>query len=177
MACGLGQVSAPGSPLRGVGVPAPLDVAGFGIAGFEEAGDVHGIASDADEHVVFDDEGAHGAEILELLVGDFFAPALLAVPGIEREEPAVGRHEVEPVAIHAEAAIADQVAAFILPAVMPEFFAGAGVEGPDVVGNGEVEDSIDHERGGLDGGVADAALGTHVIDAVEPGQGEAPDIG
>ena len=58
MACGLGQVSAPGSPLRGVRVPAPLHVAGFGIARFQEAGNVHRVAAHADHDVILHDQRA-----------------------------------------------------------------------------------------------------------------------
>ena len=64
----------------------------------------------------------------------------------------------------------------ILPAVMPEFFAGARVDRPDVVGNGEVEDPVDHQRRRFDLRIADAALRADVADAVEPVERQAIDV-
>ena len=107
----------------------------------------------------------------------FFRQRSFPSLAVERDQPAIGRHEVEPVAVHAEAAIAHQVAALILPAVVPDLLAGAGVERPGMVGNGEVEDAVDHQRSGFDGGVADAALRADIGDAVEPGEREAADVG
>ena len=45
---------------------------------------------------------------------------------------AIGRFEVEPVFINADAAIAEMNAAFRLPGVMPDLLAGARVDGPDL---------------------------------------------
>ena len=176
MACGLGQVSAPGSPFRGVVVPAPLHFAGLRIAGIQEAGDVHGIAAHAGDNVILHHQRAGGAEVLHLLVGDLLLPALFSILRIERDEPAVGRHEIQPFAIHPEPAIAHQVPALVLPAVVPDLLAGARIDCPGVIGNREVENAVDHQRSRFDRRIADAALRPDIGDAVEPGERKAADI-
>ena len=169
---GVGPGFRTGLTLAGRGVPMPLDIARFRVAGFEETGNVHGVATDSDKDVAFDDEGRHGAEILHLFIRHVFAEAFFAVLCVQRNEPAIGRHEVEPVAVHAESAIADEVAALVLPAVVPDLFTAAGVDGEDVIGDGEVENSVDFEGRRFDGGRAYAALLTDAGDAVKPLEGE-----
>jgi len=127
--------------------------------------------------VVVDYHRRHGGEVLKLLVGDLFAPALLAGVRVEGDKPSVGAHEVEPVAVHADAAVADEVAAVVDPIVLPEELALARVDGENVVGDGEVEDSVDQQRRGLDHRVADAALRTDAADLVGPGGGQRGDVG
>ena len=61
-------------------------------------------------------------------------PALFAVLQVQRDEIAVGRFEVQPVSIDADAAIADVDAAFRLPGEVPDFAPGARIHGPDVIG-------------------------------------------
>ena len=77
--------------------------------------------------------------------------------GIERDEVIVGRFHEQPVAAHAEAAIADVGAALGLPEVVPELAAVARVHRPGVVGRGEVENAVDRENGRADVRTAAAA--------------------
>ena len=93
--------------------------------------------------MIFDDERRHGAPVALVDVGDDLVPADLAVFGIERNQMGIGGGEVEPAFVHGDAAMADVVALGCDAVVMPDQMAGAGVDGPDVVGHGEVDDSID----------------------------------
>ncbi len=58
---------------------------------------------------------------------------------------AVGGGEVEPALVHGHAAVAD-VFALGGAVIVPDLVAGAGVDGPNVVGHREVEDAIDQQR-------------------------------
>ena len=58
---------------------------------------------------------------------------------------------------------------------MPELATGAGVDGPGVVGHGEVEHAIHFERRGFDGDAA-RRIGAHV-DAVHPGESQCACVG
>src|SRR5262249_17990367 len=53
----------------------------------------------------------------------------------------------------------------------------ARVDGPRVIGNGEVEDAVNHQGSGFDRGVADSALRAHIRDAVEPRERKTVDVG
>ncbi len=103
--------------------------------------------------------GRSGGEVLHLLVGYFFSPALFAVVRIERNEPAIRRQKVQPVAVHAHAAIPYQVSALVYPVVVPQLQAGACIQRIHVIGNREVEDSVHQQRRGLDIGLAHTAHG------------------
>src|SRR5256884_3388363 len=70
---------------------------------------------------------SHRGEVAELGVGEFDDPTNRAVPGIEANQVRVGSGEVEPVLIHAQAAIAD-VIAFGNTLVMPDLAAIARSE-------------------------------------------------
>jgi hypothetical protein len=63
----------------------------------------------------------------------------------------IGSGEVEPVLIHAQAAVTD-VITFGNTLVMPDLPAIASVDGPNVVRRGEVENAVDFEGSGFDGG-------------------------
>ena len=65
---------------------------------------------------------------------------------IERNQIIVGGFEEEPVAVNADASISDVDAALGLPPVMPKLAAGAGVHGPGVIGNGEIQHAVHFER-------------------------------
>ena len=152
MASGLGQVSEPGSPLRGVVFQRHCNLAGFRIARFEIAGNIERIAAHADDDVIADDDRRGRGEILLFHVGDFNVPALRAILGVERNQVIVGRFEVQPVAVHAEAAVSDVDAAVRFPVVMPDLAAGARVHGPGVIGEREIQHAVHFERRGFDGG-------------------------
>ena len=131
-------------------VPAPHDVAALRIARLEIAGHVERVAADADQHLLADDDRRARREVLALDVGDLVVPALLARRRVERDEVVVGRQEEDPVAVHADAAIADVDAAARLPEVVPDLAAGARVDGPHVIGRREIQHAVDHQRRRLD---------------------------
>ena len=108
-----------------------------------------------------------------LNIRNFHAPAELAGVLIERNEVIVRCLEEEPVAINADAAIADVNAALGLPTVVPEFATGAGIHGERMVGHGEVKNTIDFERGGFH---LDLRAGTG-IGAISPGEREILHVG
>ncbi len=126
------------------GVEDPLHVAGFGIARLQVAGLIE-IVAGADEDVVADDDGRHGGEVLLIEVGDFLMPALLAGARVEADQIVVRRFHVQPVAPHAQAAVADVRAALGFPEVVPQFVAVASIDRPGVVRGGEVENAVDFE--------------------------------
>ena len=92
------------------------------------------------------DDGRDGGIIHLVEIADGFAPRFLAVVDVQRDQIAVGRFEVEPVAVDADAAVAEMDAALGVPGVVPDLAAGAGVDGPDLVGDGEVHDAVDDQR-------------------------------
>ena len=150
-----GQVSAPGSPLRGVVFQRHCTSPRLRIARLEVAGHVERVAAHAEDHVVADHDRRRGREVLALHAGDFLVPALLARRRVERDEVVVGREEIQPVAVHADAAVADVDAAPGPPEVVPQLAAGARVDRPDVVGRGEVQDAVHQQRRRLDGQAAE----------------------
>jgi hypothetical protein len=126
-------------------VPAPLDFSRFRIERLEEAANVGDVAGDSDDHVIANDERSHGRKVAELRVGKLDDPTNGAILGVETDDVRVGGGEIEPVLVHAQAAIAD-VVAFGFAMVVPNLTAIAGVDGPHVVGDGEVEDPVHFKR-------------------------------
>ena len=116
--------------------------------------------------MISDDERSHGAPVALVDVGDDLVPADLAIFRIERNQVGIGGGEVEPAFVHGDAAVADMVALGCDAVVMPDQVAGAGIDGPDVVGHGKIHDSIDQERRGFD------LRG--LIGLERPGQGRSP---
>ena len=111
--------------------------------------------------------------------------------GVEGDEVVVRGQEVEPVAVHAHAAVADVDAAPRAPVEVPELAAGARVHRPHVVGRGQVEHPVDEEGRGLDvhpeaaaragwGSLRSLAPGDGAlrggVDAIDPREREALDV-
>ena len=131
------------------GVEPPLLRAGFRIERHQVAGRIE-IVAGADDDVVADRHRRRGHEVLLAERRRFLVPALLAGPRVERHEVVVGRDEVEIVAPHRDAAVADVRAALRLPEVVPDLAAVVRVERPDVVGRRHVEDAVHRQHGALD---------------------------
>ena len=127
-------------------VPAPHHLSALGIARLEIARDVERVAADADDHVTSDHDRRVRGKILALHARDLVVPALFSSRGLERDEVVVGREEVQPVAVHADAAVADVVAAAGLPREVPHLASRTRVDGVDVIGHREVENAVDDER-------------------------------
>jgi len=94
-------------------------------------------------------------EILLREARRFLVPALPARPRIERDEVIVRRDEVQIVAPHRRAAVADVRAALRLPEVVPQLVTVVGVERPHVVGRGDVQHVVHHQHGALHHRAAD----------------------
>ena len=122
----------------------PLQRTVHRIERLQEAGTVEVVAR-ADQHVIADHERSHGREVLLLEARDLLVPALLAGLRFQTDEVVVRRLHVEPVAVHAHAAIADMRRASRLPEVVPDFVAVARIERPCVVGRRGVQDAVHHQ--------------------------------
>ena len=118
-------------------------------------------------------------------------PALLPRRRIEGHEVVVRRQEIDPVAVHADAAVADVDAAARLPEVVPDFAPGPRVDGPDVIGRRKVQRAVDHQRRRFDGRWTEAVGGgrrnvgafpadvrerLRRVQPVHPGELEIPDV-
>src|SRR3569833_714334 len=123
--------------------------------------------------MVADDQRRYGGVIKVGEIADGFMPALRTVFDIEGHHVAIGCFEEEPIAGNGNAAIADLIAAGGGPLVVPELAAGAGVDGPGVIGHKEEEDAIDHQRGGFE----TAAEGDLRGEVIDPGERERIDVG
>ena len=144
------------------GVEDPVALAGFGIVRLEESRRIEVVAC-AHQHVVVDDDRRHRREVLLIEVGDLDVPAFLACASIERDEVIVRRFEEQVVPPDGGAAVADVRPALGLPVVAPQLASVARVEGPDVVGRCDVEDTVDLQDralhlGGGSGGELSGAL-------------------
>ncbi len=87
--------------------------------------------------------GAIVEKYLLIEVGDLDVPAFLARARIERDEIIVRRFEEQIVPPDGGAAVADVRPALGLPVVSPQLASVARVERPDVVGRGDVENTVD----------------------------------
>ena len=129
----------------------PLGLAGIGIDGFQLAGHVIEIAGDADQNVISDDERSVGGPETPAGIGDHDVPLDGAILGVEGDQMAVGGGQVDGVLVNVGAAMADVERAVAGMGVVPNLLRGAGVNGPEVVGRGEVEDAVRQNGRGLDG--------------------------
>src|SRR6185437_3740961 len=100
--------------------------------------------------MVPDDNGSHGGKVLEIERGDHFLPLLLARLSIEAEQEIVGGFKVDIVMPDTDATVTNVIAALRLPKEMPDLVTIAGVEGPNIVGNCEVENTVYLENGASD---------------------------
>src|SRR6185312_2605943 len=92
-------------------IPAPLQFTGFRIARFEEPGIVHRIATDANQHVVADNNGSRARIIFELQVSDFLVPALSPVLNVQRNQMIIRSLKEQPVAVDANSPVSNVYAA------------------------------------------------------------------
>ena len=136
------------------GVEAPLLRAGLRIERHQVAGRVE-IVTGADHDVVADGHRRRRQEVLLAERHDFLVPPLLAGPGVERDEVVVRRDEVEVVAPHRDATIADVRPALGFPEVVPQLVAVVRVERPHVVGRRHIQHAVDHQHGALHTRIAD----------------------
>ena len=151
-------------------VEAPLLLPRFRIERHQIAGRVK-IVPGADDDVIADGRRRRGKEVLLAERRRFLVPALRASSRVDRHEIVVGRDEIEIVAPHGHAAIADVCAASRLPEVMPQLVAVVRVERPHVVGRRHVEHPVHHQHSALDRRLAgdDDVAGAFAADDNVPG--------
>ena len=71
---------------------------------------------------------------------------IFAVLGVQRDQVAIGRGEVDRVLIDRRAAVPDVEGVVLGVLVMPDFLAGARVDGPEIVGRRDVDHPVRHDR-------------------------------
>ena len=132
------------------GPPFPLQFAVLGVEGLHKARIIQMVAADAGNDVIADDHGRDGRSVVELRVGQANLPTLLARSRVETHQVTVGRLKEQPVAVHTHAAVADGAARVGWILIVPQLAAGAGIGGPNMIGRGEVENAVHHQRRRLD---------------------------
>ena len=166
--------------LRGIAghrVPAPRQLAGFGVEGAENAANAIFAAAAADEDLPLGDERRAGDCVGARAVGARVdAPEHFAGRRVEGDQARVGRPDIDLALVDRDAAI-DDIATQLVPFVArrlgierPDLFAGLGV---DRVDDGprrrDIHDPVDDDRGRLD--AADR------VQRIGPGKAQFPDIG
>jgi hypothetical protein len=175
---GLLQIGRLGA-LRGIarhGVEAPELLAALGIVSGDIAAHAIFGAAIADDDAALDDARRAGDSVGLGLIDRHHRPGGLARGGIERDQPAVERADIDLVAPRRDAAIdgiaarLDQRLARHLGIVGPEQFAGARVERLDhAPGGADEELAVDHQRRGF--------LPARGIEIRIPGEAELGGIG
>ena len=79
-------------------------------------------------------------------VGEDFVPALPAGFDVERNQMAVRRFEIQPVAIDAGAAIAQLKGRQSLPDIVPDLMAVARIDCVNGIRNHSIENTVDKQR-------------------------------
>ena len=123
------------------GVKRPFHVAAERIERREVARRVE-VVSGADDDLVLDNGRRRRAEVLLAERRVFLVPALFARAGVERDEVAVGRDQVQIVTPHCGAAVADVRAALRAPEVMPQQMTIVGVQRPHVVRRRQIDHAV-----------------------------------
>ena len=127
-------------------IPAPLNRARFRIPRLQESRNVGHISRDAHHHVIANHQRRHRREVSQRDVGQLHLPSLLAVLRVQADKKSIRRFEIEPVAPHADAAIADVIAAVRLVGVVPDLAAGSRIHRPHIIGHAEIEHAVHLER-------------------------------
>src|SRR5690349_3581593 len=129
------------------GIPPPLQIARLRIARLEISGNIQIVTAHPDEHSILDHNGRY-APVVELIeVAYLLVPSLLPVLQLERNQVTVGSFEVQPVPIHADAAVTKVNTTSRLPNVVPDLAPGTRIHCPDVIRDREIQDAIDQNRG------------------------------
>ena len=153
-------------------IESPLRLARVRIEGPQQAGQIVEVAGDAHDHVISDDQRSVGGPVALARIGDQNVPFDFAVLGVQRDQVAVGRGEIHRVLINRRASVPDVKGVVLGVLVMPEFLAGARVDGPEVIGRRDVDDAVRHDRRGLE-----PLAGLEAPDLFEPADILGSDLG
>ena len=145
----LGRPHADGVLRRRVEVPHEL--ARVGIIGAHETADTILATVGADQNLAVDSGRRHGFAVAKLWIGDLGFPNQTTGLGVESDELGIKRPHKDLVFIDGDAAIVGTAAigrdGSHLVLVVPELFAGLGVEGIDVIERrGDVHHAVDDDR-------------------------------
>src|SRR6185312_3377056 len=97
--------------------------------------------------MIANDQRSHSCPVAELHIGEFYVPLDLTALRIEAKQVRIGRFKIEPVSIHADAALPDMQALIRAVMIMPVLPSGTRIHRPDIVRLGEIEGAIDQQRG------------------------------
>ena len=131
-------------------VERPLRRARVGVERAQDARQVVEIARDADDEMVADEERRVRGPVPLLRVGDHHVPLHRAVARVEGDQVGVWRGEEHQVPGHRGAAVADVEAVVRRIGVAPDLAPVARVDRPQVVGGGDVDHAVGHDRRGFD---------------------------
>src|SRR6516164_3571132 len=131
-------------------VERPLEVSTLRIERLQEPRRIE-IVARADDHMIAHSDRRRGEKVLLSEAGNLLVPPFRASARVDRYEVVVRRDEEQIVAPHRRAAVADVRTAFRLPEIAPQCMAIVGVERPNVVRRGHVEDAVYREHGALHG--------------------------
>ena len=128
-------------------VPRPLHVPRFRVPGLHVSRRIQ-IVAGAHNDVVADNDRSHRGKVLLVEISDRLVPSLLAGDRVKADEVIVGRFHVEPLAPHAETAVADVCAALSLPEIVPKNSPVSRVYRPRIIRRREVKLPLNHQDRG-----------------------------
>ena len=136
----------------------PLRLAGLGINRLELPGNVVEIAGNADQHVIAHDQRRIGRPIAFLGIGDDHIPFDLAGLGVESNQVTIRCCQVHGVLIYGGSAMPDVKRLIGGVLIVPQLLGRARIDGPQMVGRGQIQDAVHQDRRCLDRARATAGL-------------------
>ena len=100
--------------------------------------------------MIADDQWGHRRPVALLDIGDNDVPTDRAILCIQRNKMGVRCEVVKPPLVHRHSAMADMQSFVDRLIIVPEHMPGTGVNGPYIIGDGEVEHAVNEQRRRLD---------------------------
>src|SRR5580698_2749354 len=158
-------------------IPPPDQVTGVEIARIKIAGLVQIVATHTDNQLVFDDRGRNRTVVNKFSRAVRLEPFLLTRLGLERDQVAIGRDEVERVVIDRGPSVADMDAAAIArPDVMPQLMSGSRIHGVGIVGRRVKKRAIYEQRCALHVSAKSSASATSDAHGAGPSKRQALNV-
>src|SRR5262249_32429739 len=104
----------------------------------------------AHEQMIADEQWGVRRPVALFRVGNLHVPANLAVPGVERHQMRVRRGEIDEIAIHRCAAMADVESLVLGIRVLPYLPSRSRVDRPDAIRRRDVHHAVHDYRAGFD---------------------------